>query len=97
MPPNDKGRPGEKAAPAQNSAASLHPIAGAVDELAKHVNGAFVVVVETSGGRFHRRAFLTVAPAERAANNAIAKGYQAKVYLAELKPLWRLYGGGLDD
>lgn len=56
QPPEQRSGPGRNPArqemiPSQipNSGPSLHPIAGAVDELAKHVNG--VVVVETSGGR----------------------------------------------
>ena len=54
---------------------------------------AFVVVVETTRGKYRRCCFLTAASAERSATNALAKGYDAKVYLAELKPLWRLEGG----
>lgn len=62
-----------------------------LDELAQHVDGSFVVV-ETTGGRYRRRCFLSVRSAERAARNATAAGYNARVYLAELRPLWRVDG-----
>ncbi len=77
--------------PARNQARLL-PLAEP-DDLAQHVNGAFVVVVETTGGKYRRRCFLTAASAERSSANALAKGYNATVYLAELKPLWRLACG----
>jgi hypothetical protein len=73
--------------------ARLLPLADSLDDLAQHVNGAFVVVVETTGGKYRRRCFLSAASAERSATNALAKGYNAKVYLAELKPPWKLVGG----
>lgn len=66
----------------------------ALDALAKAVDGTFVVVVEHPGAKYRRRAYLTVASAERSAANARAKGHTVTVYLAELKPLWRLAGGG---
>jgi hypothetical protein len=72
---------------------SLAPVTDPRDEIAHHNNGAFVVVVETTGGKYRRRCFLTAASAERSATNALAKGYNARVYLAELRPLWRLEGG----
>jgi len=65
----------------------------ALDALAKAVDGTFVVVVEHPGARYRRRAYLTVASAERSAANARAKGHTVTVYLAELRPLWRLAGG----
>jgi len=65
----------------------------ALDALAKAVDGTFVVVVEHPGAKYRRRAYLTVASAERSAANARAKGHTVTVYLAELKPLWRLAGG----
>jgi len=65
----------------------------ALDALAKAVDGTFVVVVEHPGAKYRRRAFLTVASAERSAANARAKGHNVTVYLAELRPLWRLAGG----
>ena len=64
-----------------------------VDELAQHVDGAFVLVVRVTGGKYRRRWFLTAASAERAARNAQAAGHNAEVFLAELKPLWKLTGG----
>jgi hypothetical protein len=53
----------------------------------------FVLVVRVTGGHYRRRCFLTAAAAERAARNAQAAGHNAEVFLAELKPLWRLTGG----
>lgn len=64
-----------------------------LDALAEHVDGAFVVVVKVTGGRYKRRAYLSVKPAENAARRAIERGESATVYLAELKPLYRLTGG----
>jgi hypothetical protein len=61
--------------------------------VAQHVDGCFVVVIRVTGGRYRRRCFLTVAAAERAARNAIEAGHNVEVFLAELKPLWRLAGG----
>lgn len=63
------------------------------DELAKVIDGAFVVVVKVTGGRYRRRAFLTAAAAEKAAAKAMDAGHDATVYLAELRPVWKLIGG----
>lgn len=63
------------------------------DDLARQAGGAFVAVVEVKGGKYRRRAYLTLASAERAARNAQAEGRSAVVYLAELKPLYRVVGG----
>jgi hypothetical protein len=65
-----------------------------LDDLAKEIDGSFVVVVKLTGGKGRRRCFLTAAAAERAARNAQAAGHNATVYLAELKPLLKLSGGG---
>jgi hypothetical protein len=65
----------------------------ALDEIARHVDGTFVVVVETTGGKY-RRCFLTVKAAEDTARRATERGENATVYLAELQPLWKLQGGG---
>lgn len=64
-----------------------------LDALAAHVDGAFVVVVKVSGERYHRRCYLTAKAAENAARKATDRGENATVYMAELKPLWRLVGG----
>lgn len=68
-----------------------------LDALASALNGAFVVVVEVSGEpvQYRRRPYLSAAAAERAARRALARGQNARVYLAELKPLYRLVGGGV--
>ena len=61
------------------------------DEVARHVDGTFVVLVRTPtghGGR--RRCFLTVKAAEDAARKAIARGDSAVIVLAELRPLYRV-------
>ncbi|TDO52617.1 hypothetical protein EV643_102456 [Kribbella sp. VKM Ac-2527] len=71
---------------------TLTPLGG-LDAVAAAVDGAFVVVVETTGGKYRRRCFLTAASAERAAGRATERGENATVYLAELKPLWKLRGG----
>jgi hypothetical protein len=60
------------------------------DEIAHHVDGAFVLVVKVSGGKYRRRCFLSAASAEKAARNAIENGHNAVIFLAELKPLWKL-------
>ena len=81
---------------AAGSKLSLTPVAAdPLDELARQISGAFVVVVETNGGQYRRRVFLTVAAAERHSRRAQDAGHNATVYLAELKPLWRLNGGAV--
>ncbi len=85
--------PSEISATKSEPSLPLDPI-DALDELAHSVDGTFVVVVEHPGAKYRRRAYLTVASAERSAANARAKGHTVTVYLAELKPLWRLAGGG---
>ena len=88
-----RGGPLVRNAAPHTSSSMLRPLAQSpLDELAEHLDGTFVVVVQTSGGRYRRRCFLTAASAERAAANATATGHNAQVYLAELKPLWRLEG-----
>ena len=64
-----------------------------LDALAAHVDGAFVVVVKVNGPRYRRRCYLTAAAAENAARKAVERGENATVYMAELKPLFRLIGG----
>ncbi len=64
-----------------------------LDEIARHVGGTFVIVVESTGGRYRRRCYLTANAAERAARRATGRGENATVYLAELKPLWKVRGG----
>jgi hypothetical protein len=87
-----RGRPGQ--APSIKLAnPSLVPVTDPLDEIAHHVDGTFVLVVKLTGGKYRRRCFLTAASAERAARNATAAGHNAQVYLAELKPLWKLAGG----
>lgn len=67
------------------------------DELAAHVAGALVVVVEVEHGRYRRRCYLTAKSAERAVTNARLRGQSARVYLAELKPMYRVPAGGDGD
>lgn len=66
-----------------------------IDGLAARLDGAFVVVVEVSGEpvQYRRRPYLSAAAAERAARRALARGQNSRVYMAELKPLYRLVGG----
>jgi hypothetical protein len=80
--------------PAADGASTLPPggllPVDAIDAIAKHVDGTFVLVVKVSGGKYRRRCFLTAANAERAARNALEAGHNATVVLAQLKPLWKL-------
>jgi hypothetical protein len=103
MPGNVRGRLLEQEAapntpsPATGFAVDSKP-AGLVhvdplDEIAAHIDGTFVVVVKVTGGRYRRRCFLSAASAEKAARNALEAGHDAVVFLAELKPLWKLAGG----
>jgi hypothetical protein len=69
---------------------SLIPVTDPLDDLAAHVNGTFVVVVRAQGLWYRRRCFLSVSAAQKAARNAAERGYTVEVFLAKLKPLWRL-------
>jgi hypothetical protein len=99
-PGNGRGRPLEQGAasnttsPATGFAVNSKPVkltpVDALDEIAHHVDGTFVLVVKVSGGKYRRRCFLSAASAERAARNASEAGHNAEVFLAELKPLWKL-------
>ena len=100
MPGNGRGRPLEQGAasnttsPATGFAVDYRAVGlihvDPLDEIAQHVDGTFVVVVKVSGGKYRRRCFLSAASAEKAARNALEAGHNATVYLAELKPLWKL-------
>jgi hypothetical protein len=68
----------------------LLPVSNPLDAIAHHVDGTFVLVVKVSGGKYRRRCFLSAASAERAARNALEAGHNPEVFLAELKPLWKL-------
>lgn len=74
-------------------ASSSEPHLTVLDDIARHVDGAFVVVVELTAGQYRRRCFLTARAAEAAARRATDRGETATVYLAELKPLWKVRGG----
>jgi hypothetical protein len=90
-PETRRGRPRQNG-PIQLADPSLVP-ADPLDELANHVDGTFVVVVHVTADKYRRRCFLTAKAAQRAARNAQDAGHNARVFLAELKPLWRLTGG----
>lgn len=95
-----RGRPTENRAANKSIAddtSSIADLGASWDEIAEHVDGAFVVLVRTASGRYRRRVWLTLAPAERAAQKAIDAGHSATVVLAELKPLYRITGGGADE
>jgi hypothetical protein len=107
MPGNVERRPTKGPAPSKglrlteltdgnSTAGRLLPV-DPLDAIAAHVDGCFVVCVKTSGGRYRRRCFLSAASAEKAARNAQAAGHNAVVFLAELKPLWRLAGDSGPD
>ena len=100
--PHERRRPRQESGattPAKRSLPSLEGLAcgclepvGHLDDLAQAIDGAFVVVVKVTGGKYRRRTFLTVASAQRAADNARALGHAATIYLSELRPLWRVGG-----
>jgi len=67
---------------------SLPPIApGWADKLATQIDGVFIVVVQLDGERRRRRAYFTIASAQRHARQAQATGHGASVYLAQLRPV----------
>jgi hypothetical protein len=96
MLPENSGAPGRRtegvsaATGNGNSVPHTADYLAGLDALAAHVDGAFVVVVKVTGDRYRRRCFLTAAAAENAARRALDRGENATVYLAELKPLYRL-------
>ena len=65
----------------------------ALDSLAEVIDGTFVLVVQVTGGKYRRRCFLSVKAAENAVRRATELGETATVYLAELRPLWKVRGG----
>jgi hypothetical protein len=85
-------RPSQETPSLKIASPSLAPT-DPLDEIAAHVDGSFVLVVKVTGGLYRRRCFLAAASAERAARRAQAAGHNATVYLAELKPLWKLTAG----
>lgn len=92
----EKGRP--KAALSTDLIPTKSPDLTSVDpldDIAHHIDGAFVVVVNATGGTYRRRCYLSVKAAQNAARRATERGETATVYLAELKPLWKVRGGGL--
>lgn len=54
---------------------------------AQQVRGTLVVVVETPNGKYRRRAYLTLASAQRAVVRAELAGYTASIVLARLEPV----------
>lgn len=93
MSPPRESRPAVNRAALADQPGGLSPILplDPRDEVARHVDGTFVVLVRTPtghGGR--RRCFLTVKAAEDAARKAIARGDSAVIVLAELRPLYRV-------
>jgi hypothetical protein len=95
---HDNGPLGERAAIETNQSPAAGRISATpslihvdpLDEIAHHVDGTFVLVVKVTGGKYRRRCFLSAASAEKAARNALEAGHNAEVFLAELKPLWKL-------
>ena len=85
----NKGRPGEKAALAENfgCACSLRPSPASGTAAVEHVRDRFCVVVEPSAGHFRTRIFMTLAAAEKAAERAIAGGHEVTVILSRIDPV----------
>ncbi len=65
-----------------------------LDAIARHIGGTFVVVVEVTAGKYLRRCYLSAKAAQNAAQRAVERGETATVYLAELKPLWKVRASG---
>lgn len=63
-----------------------------LDAYADHINGVFVVLVTTLKGGYHRRCFLSLRSAQRAAEKARERGQTATITLCELKPLFHVGG-----
>lgn len=85
----NKGRPGEKAAPAENIGCdySLRSSPASGTTAVGHVRDRFCVVVEPSAGHFRTRIFMTLAAAEKAAERAIAGGHEVTVILSRIDPV----------
>lgn len=86
--PLDKGRPtaentATKQVHANGDTSPRHPSGDALTA----VRGSLVVVVETPGGKYRRRCFLSLSSAQAAVERAQAKGYAATVVLARLEPV----------
>lgn len=85
------GQGGSRGAAGDSGKSSpLLEILDPLDEIARHVDGTFVLVVHVTAGKYRRRCFLTAAAAEAAARRATDRGENATVFLAELKPLWKV-------
>jgi hypothetical protein len=57
-----RGCPRQEAASQKLASRSLVPLSNdLLDDLAKEIDGSFVLVVKLSGGKYRRRCFLTVA------------------------------------
>ncbi len=99
-PPERSSRPSGQTGAAEISGAadgsSLPQDAAGWDDVAAHIDGAFVLLVKTAAGRYRRRCFLTCASAERAARRANDRGEAAWIVLAQLKPVYRVAGGDSD-
>jgi hypothetical protein len=92
MSADSEGRPAVTV-PASRSLSSNPIVSETTDdwqEIADHIDGAFVVLLRTPSGRRHRRCFLTLKAVEHAADLALARGQSVEVVLAELKPLFRV-------
>lgn len=82
-PAGKQGGAGISATAKENKAT---PILSAHPELKERLYG-YAVLVEDRNGRFRRRLFLTIAPAERAVNRAHARGVAAEAFLIEFHPV----------
>ena len=97
MPPDRELRPQAddlEASKSKVATGSLDSLT-ALDDIARHVDGTFVVVVKVSGPepKYRRRCFMSAKSAENAVRRAVGRGETATVYLAELRPLWKVRGG----
>lgn len=92
-----ESRPTGTASEAGGPIAIVPSTAAAWDEYARHIDGAFVLVVKLPGEKYRRRCFLTAKAAEAAVRRAQSRGENAVVVLAELKPVYRVIGGEARD
>lgn len=97
MLPERESRPGANRTAGVSTATKTSPsiappsdILRRLDDLASCVDGAFVVVVKTAEDRYRRRVYLSAKSAENAAKTARDRGVRAEVYLAEVRPVFRV-------
>lgn len=80
-------RPGRRTEADQDHGQAITNSLASADRLCALLSGVYVVMVQVGEDRLHRRVYLNLPSAQRAAERAQDRGHDAQVVLCQLAPV----------